>query len=188
MDRPIRRHPGAAPRAAPGARALRPPVRSRRRLRAPASSRRRLDVRPHRRRDQRRRQPRAQSPSVVRVVRATEDRGRRAREVAIVPQAAPACRDQARAEGTSAAGNGRQRVEAPDGWHLGAAVMHGVGSPLRRFNAAIAANRAKDRAIVSYVRSIVRGSPVLIGVAEGGNIVQPEGGSPWALPCHTISR
>jgi len=44
-------------------------------------------------------QPREQLASALRVVRATEDRGRHAGEVAELPQAAPACRHQGGAQG-----------------------------------------------------------------------------------------
>jgi hypothetical protein len=46
-----------------------------------------------------------------------------------LPQAAPACRAQAQAQGQGAAGDVREWVEAPDGWTMGAAP---VGAPRRR--------------------------------------------------------
>jgi hypothetical protein len=74
-------------------------------------------------RHQRRRRPRAQSSSIVRVVRAAEDRGRRAREVAERPQAASPRRHQAGAEGAASTRHFRERVETPHGWQLGKAPL-----------------------------------------------------------------
>jgi hypothetical protein len=82
-------------------RAVRPPLRSRVAA-ARFAPRRCLDLRSHRGRHQWRCQRREQPPPIVRVVRTTEDRGRRAREVAERPQAAPS-RRQAAAQGASAA-------------------------------------------------------------------------------------
>jgi 5-methylcytosine-specific restriction protein A len=80
---------------------------------------------------------------LVRVVRAAEDAGRRSREIAELPQAAPPRRHQGRREGPPASRNDRQRVEASHGWRMGAAVVRGRAAgqdSMRQF----AANRAKD--------------------------------------------
>jgi hypothetical protein len=87
------------------------------RLRPPAPPRRCVDLRSHRGgHHQRRPQPREQPSSTLRLVRAAEDPGRRSREIAELPQAAPPRWHQARPEGSPAAGHLRQRVETSNGW------------------------------------------------------------------------
>jgi hypothetical protein len=64
--------------------------------------------------------------------RTAEDAGRRAREIAELPRAAPPCRHQAGAEGAPAPGNLRQQVETSNGWRLGKAAWGGGPHPVKQ--------------------------------------------------------